>query len=77
MPPNAENRPNGDVRNDDERQPLLERNATVDGGEGGDNREILKFDENDAGNPRHWSYTRKMMNVAVIAMMAVLSVSEG
>lgn len=70
----GEDRPNEPARNSsDERRPLLERNAAVDGGEGGDNREILTFDENDSGNPRQWAYTTKMLNVAVIALMAVLS----
>lgn len=70
----GDDRPNEAVRSSsDERQPLLDRNAAVDGGEGGDTREILTFDENDSGNPRQWTYTTKMLNVAVIASMAVLS----
>lgn len=74
MAVNDANRPNEpDQSSNYERRPLLERNEAVDGGEGGDAREILTFDENDSGNPRQWSYTRKMLNVAVIALMAILS----
>jgi hypothetical protein len=63
MPPNQE---------ENERQPLLEH-GSVDGGEGGDSRELLAFSEVDAGNPRTWSKRTKMINVAVIAGMANLS----
>lgn len=58
--------------NNDERQPLLQ-NGHVDGGEGGDSREVLKFEEQDTANPRQWKQSKKMINVAVIAMMSILS----
>lgn len=59
-------------RHDDETQPLLQ-SGHADGGEGGDSRELLRFEEHDSENPRQWSYTRKMLNVATIASMAILS----
>jgi len=57
---------------ENEQTPLL-RNGHVDAGEGGDSREVLKFDEEDSRNPRHWPRRRKMINVAVIAMMSIVS----
>lgn len=68
MPPSPERR----TGRNDETTPLLQ-NGHLDGGEAGDSRELLQFEENDAENPRNWSYTRKMLNVATIASMAVLS----
>jgi hypothetical protein len=59
-------------RNNDETQPLLQ-NGSLDGGEGADSRELLQFGKEDPGDPRKWSNTKKMLNVAVIASMAVLS----
>ncbi|KAG9966927.1 MFS general substrate transporter, partial [Aureobasidium melanogenum] len=56
----------------DEREPLLQ-NGHVDGGEGGDSREIISFSENDASDPRQWPRRRKMINVGIIALMAILS----
>ncbi|KAH0015466.1 MFS general substrate transporter, partial [Aureobasidium melanogenum] len=56
----------------DEREPLLQ-NGHVDGGEGGDSREIISFSENDADDPRQWTKRRKMTNVGIIALMAILS----
>jgi len=53
----------------DEREPLLQ-NGHVDGGEGGDSREVISFSKNDAGNPREWPRRKKMTNVAIIALMA-------
>lgn len=53
----------------DEREPLLQ-NGHVDGGEGGDSREIISFSENDASDPRQWPRRRKMINVGIIALMA-------
>lgn len=54
---------------EDERSPLL-RQGHVDGGEGGDSRELVDFSENDEGNPRDWPRRKKMINVGIIAMMA-------
>lgn len=56
-------------RERDERAPLLQ-NGHVDAGEGGDVKEMIKFDENDSGNPRSWSRSKKMTNVAIIAIMS-------
>lgn len=53
----------------DERTPLLQ-NGHVDGGEGGDSRELLEFSEDDTANPRKWNKSKKMINVAIIALMA-------
>lgn len=53
----------------DEREPLLQ-NGHVDGGEGGDSREVIAFSKNDAGDPRQWPRRKKMTNVAIIALMA-------
>ena len=53
----------------DEREPLLQ-NGHVDGGEGGDSREVISFSENDASDPRQWTRRRKMTNVGIIALMA-------
>lgn len=58
--------------NHDERQPLLQH-QTTDAGEGGDSRQLLEFNPTDVDDPRQWPYPRKMTNVAVIALMAVLS----
>ncbi|KAL1304185.1 hypothetical protein AAFC00_000608 [Neodothiora populina] len=56
----------------DERAPLL-RNGHVDGGEGGDGRELVRFKDEDQDNPRQWPRRKKMINVAIIAIMSVLS----
>nr|POE62394.1 putative transporter spbpb2b2.16c [Quercus suber] len=62
-----------DERNlDDERRPLL-RNQLTDGGEGGDSRQLLAFESTDTEDPRQWSNAKKMTNVGVIALMAILS----
>ena len=58
----------------DERQALLDRRQSqLDAGEGGDGRELVNFVEGDTDNPREWKYSEKLANVAVIAVMAVLS----
>lgn len=53
----------------DENSPLLQ-NGHVDGGEGGDSREVIKFEEDDENNPRHWPRRKKMINVFIIAAMS-------
>lgn len=60
---------------DGEREPLLgnQRQGPLDGGEDGDSRELLHFSEDDKENPRNWKYSTKMLNVAVIAAMSILS----
>ncbi|KAF2435692.1 MFS general substrate transporter [Tothia fuscella] len=50
----------------DERSPLL-------GDDNYDDRELLQFSKEDPENPRLWPRSKKLMNVAVIASMAVLS----
>lgn len=56
-----------------ETDPLLPNEQNVDRGEEVDTRELLEFEDQDPENPRQWSYTRKMFNVATIAGMAILS----
>ncbi|MCJ1415359.1 hypothetical protein MMC32_001691 [Xylographa parallela] len=51
----------------DETSPLLEN------GHGGDERKLVKFEEDDKENPRCWPKSRKMTNVGIIALMAILS----
>lgn len=65
----------GRENDDREREPLLgnEREGPLDGGEGGDSRELLQFSDDDKENPRNWKYGTKMLNVAVIASMSILS----
>ncbi|QIW94779.1 hypothetical protein AMS68_000297 [Peltaster fructicola] len=65
--------PAKDISQDDERAPLLQDRHLVDGGEGGDSREVLKMNDDDPENPRHWPRSRKLVNTAVIALMSVLS----
>jgi multidrug resistance protein len=57
---------------DDERRPLL-RDGHVDGGEGGDSRELISFKDEDPENPKRWQKWKKMSNVGVIAMMSIIS----
>ncbi len=61
--------------NNDEQQPLLHRSShsQLDAGEGGDSRELIQFDEEDKDNPKQWSRRDKLMNMGVIAFMAVMS----
>ncbi|KXL49155.1 hypothetical protein M433DRAFT_85249 [Acidomyces richmondensis BFW] len=59
-------------RSDGESEPLL-HHPRAGGGEGGDGRALLTFKKDDGENPRSWPYSRKMMNVLVIAMMSLLS----
>lgn len=56
-----------------EREPLLHRDRQVDAGEGGDGRELIQFAADDKENPKLWTYSAKLMNIGVIASMAVLS----
>ncbi|KAK5167645.1 uncharacterized protein LTR77_007344 [Saxophila tyrrhenica] len=68
MPGNEENREN------DEREPLLRNGSQLnDAGEGGDSRQLIEFEENDTENPKAWRYRDKLMNMGVIASMAILS----
>ncbi|KAK4947711.1 hypothetical protein LTR28_007589 [Elasticomyces elasticus] len=63
---------NDDQDDQDERRPLLQ-NGHVDGGEGGDSRALLQFEEKDGGNPRQWKRSKKLLMVGIIAMMSILS----
>ncbi|KAH9838117.1 Major Facilitator Superfamily [Teratosphaeria destructans] len=56
-----------------ERQPLLLHHQPTDSGEGADSRDLLTLSATDAAHPRAWPLKRKMTNVAVIALMSVLS----
>ncbi|KAI9713060.1 MAG: hypothetical protein M1820_001045 [Bogoriella megaspora] len=49
----------------DERSPLLQEN--------GQEPEIIDFSKEDQGNPRAWPRSKKLTNIAVIAMMSILS----
>ncbi|KAL9096972.1 MAG: hypothetical protein Q9165_000936 [Trypethelium subeluteriae] len=49
----------------DERTPLLQ--------EEGEEPEIIRFGKEDSGNPKAWPRSKKLANIAVIAMMAILS----
>ncbi|KAF2238890.1 MFS general substrate transporter [Viridothelium virens] len=49
----------------DERRPLLQ--------EEGEEPEIIRFGKEDSGNPKAWPRSKKLANIAVIAMMAILS----
>ncbi|KAI9810683.1 MAG: hypothetical protein M1827_006142 [Pycnora praestabilis] len=52
-----------------ERAPLLHRPSRDES----EDRQIIDFTENDSGNPRTWAKWKKMTNVAVIALMSILS----
>ncbi|KAI4152113.1 MAG: hypothetical protein LQ340_003098 [Diploschistes diacapsis] len=52
-----------------ERSPLISRESE----DGGEPRKLIEFSENDPGDPRNFSKRRKYANIAVIALMAVLS----
>lgn len=56
-----------------EHEPLLRGNGSADIEDGVDNREVIAFEEHDEGNPRDWKQSTKMVNVAVIAAMAIIS----
>ncbi|KAI5367588.1 putative major facilitator superfamily, MFS transporter superfamily [Septoria linicola] len=56
----------------DETAPLLQ-NGNDQQEEDADERELLFFGKDDPENPRDWPYSRKMLNVATIAAMAILS----
>jgi hypothetical protein len=60
-------------QNGGEREPLLRRDSQLDSLEGGDSRELIQFDYQDKDNPKEWQYGEKLTNIAVIALMAVLS----
>lgn len=53
----------------DEESPLLDRSD--DGEE--DTRQEVKFSDDDDENPRAWSKRKKLINVAIIALMSILS----
>lgn len=57
---------------DGERQPLL-RDQRPGQDERADDREIIKFSEDDPDNPRNWPKMRKYVNTAVVALMSILS----
>lgn len=63
-----------DEHTDTEEEPLLQaQRQASNGNEDGDDREVLDFKEDDPENPRKWSRFQKMLNVATIASMAILS----
>lgn len=70
-PPNG--RENGSSTS--ERSPLLQNHTHNDNPESGSASKPteLSFGKDDPLDPRQWSYHRKMLNVAIIALMAILS----
>ncbi|KAL9127889.1 MAG: hypothetical protein Q9217_003325 [Psora testacea] len=56
----------------DERSPLLQ-NGHSNVSAGAEEQIIIDFEDGDPENPRNWTRTRKMINVGIIALMAVLS----
>jgi Na+/melibiose symporter-like transporter len=60
--------PSGNV---DEEQPLLHREISEEQDE--HEREEVKFSEDDEENPRAWDGRKKLINVAIIALMSILS----
>lgn len=61
------------TRRDGERQPLLQQQDQQGDGETNDTREVISFTDDDPENPRQWSRSTKMANVAVIAAMSITS----
>lgn len=57
--------------NVDEEQPLLHREISEQRDE--HDRQEVKFSEDDEENPRSWSKRKKLINVAIIALMSILS----
>ena len=74
MPPNHLHRREDEYENDEER-PLLDRTSTRASSESQRHREphTIKLDEDDPENPRAWSNKAKLTNVAIIALMAIVS----
>ncbi|KAI9745245.1 MAG: hypothetical protein M1818_001523 [Claussenomyces sp. TS43310] len=58
------------VHHSDEQTPLLPEHEHD---YGHDDRELVEFCKGDGGNPRNWGKWRKLINIGVIATMAVLS----
>lgn len=50
----------------DEQSPLLQHNSDQDGEEA----QTIDFSKEDNANPRAWSRSKKLTNIAVVAMMA-------
>ncbi|KAL6721690.1 hypothetical protein ACLMJK_000794 [Lecanora helva] len=61
------------VKRPDERSPLLQNGDANGGYEDDESFEIVEFSKEDEDNPRNWTRRRKMMNVGIIALMAILS----
>jgi MFS family permease len=57
--------------NVDEEQPLLHRDISEERGD--DERQEVKFSEDDEENPKAWNKRKKLTNVAIIALMSILS----
>jgi hypothetical protein len=55
----------------DEEQPLLRRESIDE--HDGHERQQVKFSEDDEENPRAWSKRKKLINVAIIALMSIFS----
>lgn len=54
------------MSNHDEQSPLLQHDREQDGEE----PQTIDFSKEDEDNPRAWSRSKKLTNIAVVAMMA-------
>lgn len=54
------------MSNHDEQSPLLQHNSEQDGEE----PRTIEFSKEDEDNPRAWPRSKKLTNIAVVAMMA-------
>lgn len=62
-------------RNSDEERPLLSRDSSIDSTQShhSEQASLVRFTSNDSENPRAWSPRKKLTNVGIIALMAILS----
>lgn len=56
------------MSNHNEQSPLLQRSAS--GEHDAEEPETIEFSKEDDDNPRAWSRSKKLTNIAVVAMMA-------
>lgn len=62
------------ARQNDEERPLLHPDVDTDGASiySNETRQI-QFEDDDKENPKAWNRTKKIINVAIIALMAILT----
>lgn len=58
---------------DPQERPELERTRTAIHGKDAQGRYIISWADNDPENPKNWTYSVKMINVATISLMAFLT----